>query len=571
MGVAKIPPRTTHTSKRAGVESGLSSERDLIKSRQWKSAQVEKQLSKAAHTTSEMSKDKQSEIVPPKGATAEKTTFVMTEKRMIAPTSKDAPRFKSSKPEDLRRFLTSMEDLWEAANITLDRAKKNMVGKYADHESEEEWKAFDTFEDGHTWDEFKEELLENYPEAAAAERGTPARIRKLCYDVGKIELGDMKTLFTFRRSFGAEAKKLQKPPVAMANRELVELFIGCLTDNFALAVLQHLGNKPADPQPVATSGQSTQGQSTVSSGNVVPKRPEDKYDIKDVCEAALNVSENSQGMYNLMNKASTERRGALLFTQPVHESTAWSEKLNELEGEQALEKDRLVSLGKTLDARMGGLEDLIKSLMKHNQENDTQGVSKGDEKGGSYKMHDANSSPAQKWGAKSYENEKCFWCGLFGHFQVDCEDLKHQIKVGNVKINPEGKLRLKDGSYIPRQPLEASLKERMERHYSRRPSQFFYGEYDDVDPPSSVAPSVLSQIMGSSNDADKRTIAQLKAELDLRKREEALDYRQKMLGQNDKMVEQTSSAVRTANALELLGQLSDEELAAIKAAKSSFH
>lgn len=44
-----------------------------------------------------------------------------------------------------------------------------------------------------------------------------------------------------------------------------------------------------------------------------------------------------------------------------------------------------------------------------------------------------------------------------------------------------------------------------------------------------------------------------------------------MLGQNDKMVEQTSSAVRTANALELLGQLSDEELAAIKAAKSSFH
>jgi hypothetical protein len=119
LGVAKIPPRTTHTSKRAGVESGLSSERDLIKLRQWKSTQVEKQLSKAAHTTSEMSKDKQSEIVPPKGVAAEKTMFVMTEKHMIAPTSKDAPRFKSSKPEDLRRFLTSMEDLWEAANWLL--------------------------------------------------------------------------------------------------------------------------------------------------------------------------------------------------------------------------------------------------------------------------------------------------------------------------------------------------------------------------------------------------------------------------------------------------------------------
>ena len=28
----------------------------------------------------------------------------------------------------------------------------------------------------------------------------------------------------------AEAKKLVKPPAAMSNRELVELFIGCLTD-----------------------------------------------------------------------------------------------------------------------------------------------------------------------------------------------------------------------------------------------------------------------------------------------------------------------------------------------------
>ena len=82
--------------------------------------------------------------------------------------------------------------------------------------------------------------------------------------------------------------------------------------------------------------------------------------------------------------------------------------------------------------------------------------------------------------------------------------------------------------------------------------------------------SVLSQLLGSSNDADKRTIAQLRAELDLRKREEALELKQKMLEQSEKKLEQTSGSTRTANALELLGQLSDEELAAIKSAKLGF-
>jgi hypothetical protein len=248
-----------------------------------------------------------------------------------------------------------------------------------------------------------------------------------------------------------------------------------------------------------------------------------------------------------------------------------NEKLNELEGEQALDKDRLVSLGKTLESRMGGIEDLIKSLMKNGNAAEGQNICKGDCSNSNCKMHDATSnSIPQKWAGKSLDNEKCFWCGFLGHFQADCEDLKNQIRLGNVKMNHEGKLRLKDGSFLPRNPVEASLKERVERHYAKKPSQYFYGEYDDNDPMPSAATSVFSQLLGTSNNADKRTIAQLKAELDLRKREEALELKQRMLEKSDKMTEQTGGSIRTANVLELLGQLSDDELAAIKAAKSSF-
>jgi hypothetical protein len=494
------------------------------------------------------------------------STFV-TERRMVAPGSKDAPRFRSTRPEELRRFIRLMEDLWTDCGVTEDQAKKMNIGKYADQDSEEEWRAFETFGDRYSWDEFKDELLENYPEAAAAERGTPARIRQMCSEAtkaGKLVLGDMVSFYAFRRSFVSEGKKLRAKPAVMANRELVEMFIGCLSDTFASAVLQYLGNKSPD-----SKASSSKAKEALDDDDVKPRRPEDRYDWEEVCKAALQVSENSQGMFSLINK--TEQRGVMLFSQPVSETKALNEKLSELEGEQALDKDRLVSLGKTLESRMGGIEDLIKSLMKHGKETEGQNNCKGDCKGGNCKTHDTTSnSIQQKWAGKSLDNEKCFWCGLLGHFQADCEDLKNQIRLGNVKMNHEGKLRLKDGSFLPRNPVEASLKERVERHYARKPSQYFYGEYDDNDPAPSAATSVLSQLLGSSNDADKRTIAQLKAELDLRKREEALELKQKMLEKSDRMAEQTSGSTRTANVLELLGQLSDEELVAIKAAKSSF-
>jgi hypothetical protein len=521
----------------------------------------------AASTSSEMAtSEPQTQGTMPSMMDNNRSSIFVTEKRMVAPGSRDAPKFKSSKPEELRRFIRLMEDLWKECGVTSDRSRKTMIGKYADPESEEEWQAFDTFDDDHSWEEFKEELLENYPEAAAAERGTPARLRQICSEAarsGKLMLGDMVPFYAFRRSFMSEAKKLRKEPAAMANRELVELFIGCLSDAFASAVLQYLGNQSDSKLTVDSKGKGILG-----GGNVLTRRPEDKYDLEDVCKAALQVSENSQGMYNLINK--TETRGVMMFNQPVTESKVISEKLTELEGEQALDKDRLVSLRKTLEARIGGLEDLIKSSMNSKPANDAQSHCKEDCKGVNCRMHDARSNPMQKWGGKSYENEKCFWCGLLGHFQADCEDLQNQVRLGNVKMNHEGKLRLKDGSFLPRNPVEASLKERVERHYARKPSQYFYGEYDDNDPAPPAATSVFSQLLGSSNDADKRTIAQLKAELDLRKREEALELKQKMLEKSEKMAEQTSGSTRTANVLELLGQLSDDELAAIKAAKSSF-
>lgn len=489
-------------------------------------------------------------------------------KKMVAPGSKDAPRFKSTKPEELRRFIRLMEDLWKEAGVEDDEKKKLMIGKYADQESEEEWAAFRSFEKGNSWKEFKKELIENYPEAAAAERGTPARLRQLCAETSRIRLGDMPSLYAFRRAFLAEAKKLLKPPEAMANRELVELFIGCLTESMASAVLQFLGTSMANSKPKDKDASSDKDATADKETDVKERRPEDKYDLEDVCKAAILVSENSQGMYNLMKKESAsnkEERGVFLYQPAVSEAKALTDKIEELEGVQALEKDRLVSMTKTMESKIGGIEDLIKKLMTQSQPSDSKGGCKGDCKGNGCKTHESSGNTMQKWG-KSMENEKCFYCGRMGHFQGDCDDLKEQIRIGHLKVNPEGRLRLRDGSLIPGYPHGASIKERVEKHYSKRPSQFHYGACDDEDLTGPMVPAYPAQLL-HVDDAEKRRV-RLEKELDLLEKEEALELRRLKLEREEKKLEKSSGGSRSTNLVDLLGQLTDDEMAAIIAARS---
>ena len=124
-----------------------------------------------------------------------------------------------------------------------DSEKKESIGKYADQESKEEWRALEAFNEGYTWDEFKKELLDNYPEASAAERGTPARIRQIIQEADNVKLGDTVELYSYWWAFLAEANKLMKPPAAMSNRELVELFMGGLSLTMGQADLQFLGDQ----------------------------------------------------------------------------------------------------------------------------------------------------------------------------------------------------------------------------------------------------------------------------------------------------------------------------------------
>ncbi|KAK0446598.1 uncharacterized protein EV420DRAFT_1648031 [Desarmillaria tabescens] len=95
--------------------------------------------------------------------------------KMPRPMARDAPRFDGDKSENIRHFLSQMEDLFSDCSITDDAERKKQLVRYADADTEEEWKLLDEYDNG-TFAKFKEAIVKNYPEAQDVESGTVNRL-----------------------------------------------------------------------------------------------------------------------------------------------------------------------------------------------------------------------------------------------------------------------------------------------------------------------------------------------------------------------------------------------------------
>ena len=198
--------------------------------------------------------------------------------RIPKPGEEKAPTFDPKRPEGLGRFFERMEDWFADAGIADDIDKKRCIVKYLDPETENQWKALSKFPGG-SFHDFKFQVMASYPKAEEFMKGSITALKRKIQDLGPVVLKDRDKLLTLIRTMNAEVLKLhQISPPLHSNRELVELFLNELATDFAIQVatklsMQRLINARA-PGYIP----------------VVPRDPEDLYDITEVMRMAEHIS-----------------------------------------------------------------------------------------------------------------------------------------------------------------------------------------------------------------------------------------------------------------------------------------
>ncbi|PBK82079.1 hypothetical protein ARMGADRAFT_1038858 [Armillaria gallica] len=92
---------------------------------------------------------------------------------------KSAPRFESSTdPEELKRFFSRLEELFDKSAVTTDAEKKKYAVVYTDIKTEKQWKVLKHYMKG-TFEEFKKDILSSYDGALAGDCDAMQEMKQL--------------------------------------------------------------------------------------------------------------------------------------------------------------------------------------------------------------------------------------------------------------------------------------------------------------------------------------------------------------------------------------------------------
>ncbi|KAF8129414.1 hypothetical protein K438DRAFT_1789171 [Mycena galopus ATCC 62051] len=163
---------------------------------------------------------------------------------------RNAPKFDDDTPEDLTQFLEAVERMMELAE-TPDDEKNAFIVRYTLLKMRNLWKRFDTFTK--TYDEFKKEILNNYPSAMDTEWGTGKKLSKVLKTFNDEDIGseNQDELMKLAREMHQKAAKLLVSG-QLTDREAVPMFLDKLDNRFREQILDNL---ESDPPQLPTGAQ----------------------------------------------------------------------------------------------------------------------------------------------------------------------------------------------------------------------------------------------------------------------------------------------------------------------------
>jgi hypothetical protein len=343
------------------------------------------------------------------------TTYSGTGRKMPKPGERNAPTFDVDKPEELSRFFDRVEDWFEDENILDDTEKKKKIVRYLDPDSEMQWKAMSKFADG-TFDEFKAQIMASYPAAEDVMRGSVSALKRKIGNIGPVVADDKEELLKLIRVMRAEVIKLKniQPPIH-TNRELVDLFLGRLTPDFAARVANKLSvHRLINNREVASHEPA--------------RNTEDMYDIEDVMVMARHTA---------LEHANPFGKYLGTMTGPMAETSV---KLEEAMARLTDTVNIQVQHNKQVDQRLASLQNYMVTSRTQAPPPQT-GPPQVQQQGYNRSAPNQAGQPPQ--------NQNCYYCDG-PHRIAECTDaLRHMDLKWVVRV--DGRLRYPDGRRIQKE------------------------------------------------------------------------------------------------------------------------
>jgi hypothetical protein len=355
---------------------------------------------------------------------------------MPNPFNKNAPKF-DGKADELDRFLTHMRDLMQRVGITSDDEQMLKICDYVETQTAREWKHLKSYRKG-SWDDFRSEVLENYPEADDIVQGTVIGLEKVCAKFRGLASKDLNKVMAFKRAFVVEQELLCDSTIPLVtNRELVKMLLGTLDPAYAYNVRTYLRNKIGESAP--PPGQTS-------------RRPEDPFSIEDVWKALIHEAKvEKMGSAGELYVPKIAARGS----SEAMPMKAEDQNLQQLEGSIARLTDAVNAQSKSITEVVMTQGKNNESWLKSFQQDLARMAKEGISNSYRDRMEDVSVNafrqpPRSVVG--NAQNDSCYYCWESGHFVPDCKHFHEHLAKGFIKksANKRG-YELPGGAVLPRE------------------------------------------------------------------------------------------------------------------------
>lgn len=369
---------------------------------------------------------------------------------------RNSPRFDGKTASSLKRFLLQCNSIITQGGLVDDDDKKARVLEYVETDVRDQWESLDSFVGG-TYESWIKEIEALFPELEDWDKGSIEKLNRLCKQNQNISTSDLGQLRRFSKAFMVEATKLLADPAAISNGRLVTIFEGCLDQDFAAMVklmrnhvtIMGIAN-PAYAIPAGVPG--TAGASTGV------KRRTDKPPIQEVIRvaesiaAASGVDEDSD-KDDFVNTGSGSKTAAAEVKGMKKELSSTMDTFAE---EMAKLKDAMVVQEKRMKESLNHVE----TTLKHTFSQAVRGPPPHQDLPPVNPRANPNPGPL-----RSDKDAGCHYCWETDHRIAECDYKNEHIDMAYLSFD-SGYLRLGNGAYIPRAPMDKSRKVRVDEYYA---------------------------------------------------------------------------------------------------------